>query len=379
MATALTPSNQQYFYPDSWTALTNAGTNYAAGMPQWYNDVYENWYGGPVATGETSNLSKVYESLMNPTGQWTGQVQNALSQGGDFQGFQDQSSGALSPWAGALSSAMSTTQGANPIFQGAQSQLTQGAQFDPNQLQKFMNPYVNDAANSLITQSNRNLMENVLPGVNSTFVGNGQFGSSRNADFTNRAIRDNQQTLTNALGQLDYGATKDAMSSYSDWANKSLQSGQGLTALGNAIGQNGLAQSQIGAGYGNLSGAYNSLGSGALNYMKTLGDLSTTGNSLTQAGLNNMLTGAQSQQQVLQQQLDKNYSDWITQQQFPLGALSSLSQSIGNMSAGVKPNTYDPQQQPDDWTRMLSLIQASGKGLSDPSVQYLINSILGEN
>lgn len=379
MATTITPSNQQYFYPDSWTALTNAGTNYAAGFPQWANDVYENWYDGPVATGETSNLSKAYSSLMNPNNQWTGNVQDAIGQGNNFQNFQGQASGALAPWSNAIGSALSTIQGANPVFQSAQTQLGQNSQFDPSKLQQFMSPYVNDAANSLINQSNRNLMENILPNVNSTFVGNGQFGSSRNGDFTARAIRDNQQNLTNSLGQLDYGATQNAMSNYSDWANRGIQSGQSLTNLGTAMGQNGSLQGQTGAGYGNLASGYSNLGSGALNYMKTLGDLSSTGNNLTQTQLNNMLTGAQSQQQVLQQQLDKIYTDWTTQQQYPLGALSALSQGISNMSAGVRPNAYDPQKPTDDWTRMLSLIQATGKGLDDPSIQYLINSVLGEN
>lgn len=377
--TTVIPSNQQYFYPDSWTNLTNSATNYAAGFPTWFNDVYENWYDQPVATGETSNLSKAYSALMNPNGQWIQGINNAIGQGSQWSENQGNAQDALQPWEGVLNSALSTTQGANPVFQSAQGQLQQGAKFDPSQLQQFMNPYVNDAANSLISQSNRNLTENILPAINSTFVGNGQFGSSRNADFTNRALRDQQQTLTNSLGQLNFGAAKDAMSNYSDWANKGISSGQSLTNLGSAIGQNGLAQSQIGSGFGNLSASYNNLGSGALNYMRTLGDLSSTGNSINQSQLGSMLTGAQSEQQVLQQQLDKNYSDWTTQQQYPLGALSAVSQGIANMSAGVKPNTYDPQQRPDNFTRLLALIQASGKGLSDPSIQYLINSIMGEN
>ena len=113
--------------------------------------------------------------------------------------------------------------------------------------------------------------------------------------------------------------------------------------------------------------------------MRTLGDLSSTGNSINQSQLGSMLTGAQSEQQILQQQLDKDYSNWTTQHQYPLGALSAVSQGIANMSAGVRPNTYDPQQQPDNFTRLLALIQASGKGLSDPSIQYLINSIMGDN
>ena len=377
--TTVTPSNQQYFYPDSWTNLTNSATNYAAGFPTWFNDVYENWYDQPVATGETSNLSKAYSALMNPNGQWTQGINNAIGQGSQWSENQGNAQDALQPWEEVLNSALSTTQGANPVFQSAQGQLQQGAKFDPSQLQQFMNPYVNDAANSLISQSNRNLTENILPAINSTFVGNGQFGSSRNADFTNRALRDQQQTLTNSLGQLDFGAAKDAISNYSDWANKGITSGQSLTNLGSAIGQNGLAQSQIGSGFGNLSASYNNLGSGALNYMKTLGDLSSTGNSINQSQLGSMLTGAQSEQQILQQQLDKDYSNWTTQQQYPLGALSAVSQGIANMSAGVKPNTYDPQQQPDNFTRLLALIQASGKGLSDPSIQYLINSVMGEN
>ena len=35
-----TVQNTEYLYPSTWTNLTDTASNYAAGFPQWSNDVY---------------------------------------------------------------------------------------------------------------------------------------------------------------------------------------------------------------------------------------------------------------------------------------------------------------------------------------------------
>lgn len=375
--TATVPGTVQNIYPDSWTNLTNTNTNYAAGMPAWANDVYSNWYSDPLSTGQTSNLTQAYNSLMNPNQAWTDGIQGALGQVNQWQGTQQQANGALQPWDNTIQGALGTAQGAAGTFGQAQSSIQSGSQYDPNQLQQFMNPYTQDAANMVTTMANRNLMENVIPQINSTFTGNGQFGSSRNADFMGRAIRDNQQAIANSLGTLNYGAVKDANANYSDWANKDLAAGQDLINLGSAQTNNANVQANIGSGYGALSGAYNTLGNGVLSSMGALGNLNTAGNNMSTTQAQNQLTAAKDQQALQQAGLDANYKDWTTQQQFPMGALSAVSQSVANMSNGVKPNTYNPSAQPDNITRLLSLLQAGNNGISDPSVQFLINQVLG--
>ena len=110
-----------------------------------------------------------------------------------------------------------------PTGQGA---LGQYATYDPSKMSEFMNPYTSNVIDANNQASNQNLTENILPAVNSTFTGNGQFGSTRNADFENRAIRDNQQTLNNTNATTLYNAQNQANTNYKDWTNMGTTAGQ---------------------------------------------------------------------------------------------------------------------------------------------------------
>lgn len=115
------------------------------------------------------------------------------------------------------------TQPGQGVGQGA---LGAYSQYNPQQQQQFMNPYTEGAANEVMRLSNQNLTENVLPQVNSTFTGAGQFGSSRNADFTNRAIRDNQTALGGALSTMYKNAADTANTQYKDWTQMGTNASQ---------------------------------------------------------------------------------------------------------------------------------------------------------
>lgn len=107
-----------------------------------------------------------------------------------------------------------------------QGALGQYAQYNPSQQSQFMNPYTQGAANEMMRLSNQNLNENVIPGLNSTFTGAGQFGSSRNSDFMNRAVRDNQQSINGNLANMYKGAYDTANTQYKDWTQMGLNAGQ---------------------------------------------------------------------------------------------------------------------------------------------------------
>ena len=301
-----TNTDTTYLYPDTWTNLTDTASNYAAGFPAWGQQVYQNWYDQPLTTGVTPELQNAYQTMSGQPSQ---------------------------PWVGGIQGAQGTAQQAANMYQT-------GAQYDPNQLQNFLNPYTQQAAQATVSDLNRNLTENLMPGVNSTFAGAGQFGSTRNQDFANRAYRDTQEAAAKALAGANYGAYNSANQYYSDWANK------GLTAAG---------------GLGNIAG--------------TQGSLSGQGAALTQADITNMLTAAQGGQQLQQNSLDKAYQDWMQQQQFPLTTLSGTSGSIANMSKGVLPNISAPVSQPDDVTRALGALSILQSGLDDPTIQSLLGGI----
>ena len=107
-----------------------------------------------------------------------------------------------------------------------------------------------------------------------TFTGGGQFGSARNMDFANRAIRDQQDTMTGQLAVAGQNAWDSGQKTYADWGNREIQSG---TALGNLAGQ------QQNAG------------------LKDAAALDTIGRT---------------QQQQTQANLDTAYSDFQTQQNY---------------------------------------------------------------
>ena len=286
----------EYLYPQAVNTMTDTMANYVSGMPQFATNVYQNWYNQPLSTGETPAQTQAWDYAMsNPSQQWL-----------------------------------------NPLDQ-ASSMYQQGSQYDPSQLNQYLNPYQQGANAATASQVNRNLLENILPNLNSTFAGTGQFGSSRNADFTNRAIRDTQTGLTETLAKQNVANYQNAQNDYQNWAK---------------LGQAGAA------GLTNLAG---------------------TGSTITQTGLTNMMTAAQAQQAQEQATLDKAYQDYLTRQQFPLTAVGALSQAAGNVGKIQNPNVNVPVAQPDTVSRVLAAIQAMQGGLTDSATQSLLNQLFGSD
>ena len=115
-----------------------------------------------------------------------------------------------------------------------------------------------------------------MPGVNSTFTGNGQFGSTRNADFLNRAIRDNQQTLNNTNANVLYNAQNTANTQYKDWTQMGVNSAQ-------SDYNNWLTQANF------PIGALNTM-AGAANSIETSNPLAISNNSASASDLEKFVT-----------------------------------------------------------------------------------------
>lgn len=193
---------------------------------------------------------------------------------------------------------------ASPLFnQGADlmsiagNQMANSGTWNEAEMQRHMNPYMTGALNTMATMSNRNLMENVLPGINSTFTGAGQFGSTRNADFTNRAIRDNQDSINNASATMLNNAYGQAANDYLNWAQ-----------LGTTNANN----------MGTLAGQISDLGIQGLN----------TGMNLGQQD--------QANQQAM---LDANKAAWTENYMFPLEFYGALSNAYNTSLGRLVPNT----------------------------------------
>lgn len=129
------------------------------------------------------------------------------------------------------------------------------AGYNPEEVNKYMSPYVGGVVNEIQRLGNQNLMENIIPQVNSTFTGMGQFGSTRNADFLNRAIRDNQYNTLGQQSQALQSAYNQANSQYGDWANRQMGAARQFnqdygTAMGALNTLGGQEQNQVQQNYG---------------------------------------------------------------------------------------------------------------------------------
>lgn len=337
----------QNIYPTYWENANQNISNSVAGLPQYIQNTQQNWYDQPLSAAPNANLQSAYDQAGSAATPWIQGIQGAQTAAGGFNPYQTQASNALG--------------GVSPYLQGASSQFQTGSTYNPAQLSQYLNPYTQQAAQATVSDNNRNLNENLMPQVNSSFTGAGQFGSSRNSEFASRAMRDTQEANAKALAGANYSAYNQANQTYADWANRGIQAGQGMAGIANQ--QTGLGQ------------AYGQLGTNQLNYAANLGSLAGQGSSLGQQQLTNLSTLGKTQYDIEQSAKDKSYADWMQQTQFPLSALQSVGQTMGSMAGGVKPDTQVPTQNPDAVTKALSAMQIMNSGLNDASIQQLLAQI----
>jgi hypothetical protein len=119
--------------------------------------------------------------------------------------------------------------------------LTAGAAgpFDESKFNTYMNPYVSNVVDRIGTLAGRNLSENLLPAVNDSFIKGGQFGSSRNQDFTLRALRDTNEAALAQQNQALAQGFDTSMSNYNKGLDRELSAGNQLAS-----------QAQLGQGMG---------------------------------------------------------------------------------------------------------------------------------
>ena len=169
--------------------------------------------------------------------------QGAAIAGQDYETYQGPRFAGMTPdQINAQQMIRNTASGSQPDPSQVQGDINYGlSMFDPNEVQKYMSPYTSGVINEIGRLGSQNLFENVLPQVNSTFTGAGQFGSSRSADFTNRAIRDQGATTLGTQAKALQDANTAAMSAYQQWHGAALPA----AAAANQIGTN--AASNLGA------------------------------------------------------------------------------------------------------------------------------------
>lgn len=208
----------------------------------------------------------------------------------------------------------------------------------PDQASQYMSPYTSAVTDRIAQLGARNLKENILPGINDSFIRSGQFGSSNNRDLVGRAIRDTQDsvlgTQANALEQ-GYG---QAGQLFNQDANR-------YAGLAGTAGQLGGQQQQ------SLLQAGNILGNLSLGQASQIGNIGQFGTQAQAADAARQIAAGQGIANIGQ-----------AQQQGALG----LANLAGNLQSG-------------DYTRQLQAMIASGQGQQGAGAGLLNTAQTGTN
>ena len=255
-------------------------------------------------------------------------------------------------------------------------------EFTGNNVSKYMSPYTQQVVNGLVNTANQNLYNTILPGATNEFIGNGQFGSTRNMDVLGQTLNQFQTGLDSQVAQTlqaGYagGATQfnadqaraqaeqqlqanTALSGGQLVANTALSGGQlGSTTATNlgTLGTNAAinagqlaANTAIGGGTMSANAAINAAqtqATAAQNASNGIGALTQMNNTI---GMNNaaaLFGTGQTLQAQNQQILNANTANAVNQAQYPWQQLNNLnslvrgmplSQSTVGATAGVAPN-----------------------------------------
>lgn len=355
-------------------------------------------WGDMFANGEQM-MNAGYNTLSSMPAEMRANYQPVL---GQMQQLADQARGDISSIGQYVPQALNTINNAQAAVGNANNYITSGNDYltaagnrtrsagiyDPNELQRHLNPYVGGVLNEISRLGNQNLTENVLPQVNSTFAGNGQFGSTRNADFTNRAIRDNQREISGAQANALNTAYNNASTDYLNWNNADLNAANQLGNIGNnvaglsnnvnslansqanlaiagsnlndnsainRIGQAGAVAGQLGTGLDSMNQYYNAAGNAAqtmFNQGNSMGQYGIEGAQQNWNDLSNAWNMGASNRGINQEGLTAQQQNWQDRWQAPLNALGSLANIYGTLSSnggttsqvqtGQPQNTNDP-------------------------------------
>ena len=150
---------------------------------------------------------------------------------------------------------------ASPYLQAAAGKSTSG-------ISDYMNPYNAAVTDQIAKLGARNLSENILPSISDQFVSGGQFGSTRQGQMSDRALRDTQEAiLAQQSAALQAGYGQAAGLSANDLARQAQLAG---TAGGLGTSQQQILQG-AGAGISNVGSTRAGLGMQAAQGIQSIG------------------------------------------------------------------------------------------------------------
>jgi hypothetical protein len=306
-----------------------------SGMPDWYQEYLRGiagqatsvagqgyqQYDGQRLAGFNQDQQNAFDTKRQSQGAWQPWMQGGLSSlqqelptASAYLGAGAQYGDNASGQAGQASQQANQIAGSSaaPGYAMGAGQAAMGAASGPAQnwtsnWHQYMSPYTSSVVNEIGRLGNQNLQENVLGGINDSFIGSGGFGSDRNADMIGRGIRDAQTNISGLQSQALQQGYGQAANIFNSDANRQ-QNQQQLQS-----------QTALNAG---------TLGSGALNQYAQLG-----ANTAIQGGQLGANTNIQAGQlsnagaQIGAAAADQSAARY--------GALGQLQQNLGYQDAGA--------------------------------------------
>jgi len=377
--------------PSWYRALIEEVTARARGVA---NEPYQPYTGPRIQPFVPAQLQS-FQTVQNAQGAWSpyfGQSVNTLNAalgmpsamsatspfyaGAAGVAGQDTTGGYLGAGTGDIdqSVGMSGLGAASPYL-GAASQTFPGA------VSSYMNPYTSQVLDVLAQRAGQNLEENLMPAVRDQFVGHGQFGSERNREFANRALRDTQRDLLqaqslalqsgyNTAGQL-FGQDQARLAQLASTAGgltgadaqRLLAAAQARANLaGAALGETGQdINTMLGIGQG-LQGALGQDINNLRNIAQQQFNLGQGLQGLSYADAAALGAVGQQQQQLGQTSLDTAYQDFLEQRGYPQSMTTYLSNIIRGYNPGTNSTTTTTQPATANQLQPSTISQLAGVG-----------------
>lgn len=265
-------------------------------VPSWLSDYTQ----GLIARANTV-AAEPYQAYQGPRvagfSPLQSQAQNmAQTNVGKWSPFTD---AAQSGYQGVLNSPGGLSQAA-PYLQAGTGSYT-------DQVEKYMNPYVNNVVDRSTELATRKLQEQLMPAINQNFIRSGAYGSAGQQRAVGQALRD----VTGEIQSQSRAALSDAYNAGSQLqgaeAMRQLQAGQ---MAGSLYGQDMTNRLQASQGLGGLGQMIQSLRG------QDVAGLAAAGSD---------------QQNQTQRNLDLAYGDFLQQRDYPKNQVNWMSSIINGM------------------------------------------------
>ena len=321
----------------------------------------------PAATAYQPGLQAATGATQNLMGQ------NALGAAQPYFGQAAGMSGVTAATPGLQQGAQLTGQSAQALgMQAAQPFLGQAGQTSVANIGQYMNPYTEQVVNRIGQLAQRNLSENIMPGIEGRYIAAGQLGyggrgggagtPSGMLTDTARAIRDTQEAaLAQQTQALQQGYTQAA-----DLASGDLRRFADLASTAGTLGGADVTRK--------------------LDAAEQLGGLAAAAQNLGLKGAGAVMDVGAQQKDQAQKNLDLGYSDWLRQQGYSQEQINSALQTFKGVSQnvptssteyGIVPLGYQQEYKPSTAATIGGALTGLGGILADAKAGSALGKLFG--